>query len=495
LLDYSQEDLLEIKNFGQKSAEEVIEALERRLGITLPIDKSQTSHHTKAAASRTTSDDGVSPQIPNARVEPSIPQQHQNPQGREQQEQQLGNSGDTETRELENQGRERASKSTQINRIDISSSHLPKIEVLERDNPQLLTLRREANSEAWNQLINWVNEEILSLDLDTAAASARRLKERNFGKPEQDIARILIVHKSLQTAGVDVVRAIPYAEDILSGLLRIDLPAIAKMSAEMVYQIAAIYGFSLYAPEREAEVLTAFGIALIGEKAIDDGIKWLKYGITASVAISASVKALMIYAIGNAACIFYEYKNRELSELRARSQAYLEGKNSKEAVIELIDSEIQAAFTISYNQLRQYLVAGKWKKADIETGNIILQLTSRNEEEINLTSISNLPTEDVRTINKLWTDHSNGHFGFRRQKQIYLSVNKNIGNFGERVGWRGQEGWFGGTLGWHSYDFLTFKREAPMGHLPGCWLRVAPGLNGGSKIDNSLKAILERNDW
>ncbi|MBF2034942.1 MAG: DNA-directed RNA polymerase subunit alpha [Leptolyngbyaceae cyanobacterium T60_A2020_046] len=40
LLDYTQEDLLEIKNFGQKSAEEVIEALQQRLGITLPAEKS-----------------------------------------------------------------------------------------------------------------------------------------------------------------------------------------------------------------------------------------------------------------------------------------------------------------------------------------------------------------------------------------------------------------------------------------------------------------------
>ena len=43
LLDYSQEDLLEIKNFGQKSAEEVIEALQKRLGITLPQEKSSKS--------------------------------------------------------------------------------------------------------------------------------------------------------------------------------------------------------------------------------------------------------------------------------------------------------------------------------------------------------------------------------------------------------------------------------------------------------------------
>lgn len=40
LLDYTQEDLLEIKNFGAKSAEEVIEALQVRLGITLPHEKS-----------------------------------------------------------------------------------------------------------------------------------------------------------------------------------------------------------------------------------------------------------------------------------------------------------------------------------------------------------------------------------------------------------------------------------------------------------------------
>lgn len=39
LLDYSQEELLEIKNFGQKSAEEVIEALNNKLGINLPKEK------------------------------------------------------------------------------------------------------------------------------------------------------------------------------------------------------------------------------------------------------------------------------------------------------------------------------------------------------------------------------------------------------------------------------------------------------------------------
>jgi DNA-directed RNA polymerase subunit alpha len=39
LLQYTPEDLLEIKNFGQKSADEVIEALQNRFGLTLPTAK------------------------------------------------------------------------------------------------------------------------------------------------------------------------------------------------------------------------------------------------------------------------------------------------------------------------------------------------------------------------------------------------------------------------------------------------------------------------
>jgi len=39
LLQYTEEDLLEIKNFGQKSAEEVIDALRDKLGLTLPKER------------------------------------------------------------------------------------------------------------------------------------------------------------------------------------------------------------------------------------------------------------------------------------------------------------------------------------------------------------------------------------------------------------------------------------------------------------------------
>jgi WD40 repeat protein/uncharacterized protein (DUF697 family) len=126
---------------------------------------------------------------------------------------------------------------------------------------------------------------------------------------------------------------------------------IAKLSAEMIYQIAAIYGVDLQASERQLEVLAAFGTALLGEQASEAGIDWLKCGIIPGKVISAGAKGLMIYAIGKAACLFYEAKvnqhvnpliSREVfDELREESQDYLVDATSEDAIAELISVEIE----------------------------------------------------------------------------------------------------------------------------------------------------------
>ncbi|NEQ22748.1 MAG: hypothetical protein F6K28_26920 [Microcoleus sp. SIO2G3] len=214
-------------------------------------------------------------------------------------------------------------------------------------NPQLSQLREESNLDAWNLLVSWVS----TVNLNTANAAVIRLHERYQGKQPREIAHILIVQKYCQAAGVELVRGIPGAAAILKGLANVNLPTIAKLSAEMIYQIAAIYGVDLQASERQLEVLAAFGAALLGEQAIEAGIDWLKWGIIPGKVISAGAKGLMIYAIGKAACLFYEAKvnqhvnpliSREVfDELREESQDYLENATSKDAIAELISVEIE----------------------------------------------------------------------------------------------------------------------------------------------------------
>jgi hypothetical protein len=109
----------------------------------------------------------------------------------------------------------------------------------------------------------------------------------------------------------------------------------------------------------------------------------------------------------------------------------------------------------------------------------MLQVAGRESEGwFHLENIKNFPCEDLRTINQLWLDYSNGKFGFSVQKEIYESLggtreyNAQVWEkFGDRIGWR-KRGVFGRCGGeWVSYSDLTFNMQAPKAHLPSSLLR------------------------
>lgn len=119
---------------------------------------------------------------------------------------------------------------------------------------------------------------------------------------------------------------------------------------------------------------------------------------------------------------------------------------------------------VDYRRLRDSLKAGNWKQADRETLAVMLKASGRESEGwLGSESIDNFPCTDLRTIDQLWVEYSNGHFGLSVQKQIWESVEKDYEKFGDRVGWRkgmlfNQE--------WLSDLELTFTTNSPQGHLP-----------------------------
>ncbi|MDJ0556724.1 MAG: GUN4 domain-containing protein [Microcoleaceae cyanobacterium MO_207.B10] len=115
---------------------------------------------------------------------------------------------------------------------------------------------------------------------------------------------------------------------------------------------------------------------------------------------------------------------------------------------------------IDYNPLINLLAAGKWRKADELTWDILLQVTLREDEGwLRLTDIENFPCTDISTIDWLWEYYSNGLFGLNAQRRIWESVGGQYGDFCDRLGWRDGENW-------KYYDELSFNYEAPEGHLP-----------------------------
>ena len=86
--------------------------------------------------------------------------------------------------------------------------------------------------------------------------------------------------------------------------------------------------------------------------------------------------------------------------------------------------------------------------------------------------VDNLPCEDLRTIDQLWQQGSNGRLGFSVQRRIYKTVggtsdhNVDIWKlYCDRIGWRQNNKML-------SYKDLNFSLWAPEGHLPMLGLQI-----------------------
>lgn len=131
------------------------------------------------------------------------------------------------------------------------------------------------------------------------------------------------------------------------------------------------------------------------------------------------------------------------------------------------------------SKLANLLASGRWKEADEETLKILLQVVDREKEGwLDVASIEKLPCEDLRAIDQLWLQSSDGRFGFSVQKQIWKSVGGNFNAsdqiyeaFSDRVGWRVNNIW-------QQVDHLNFNSSAPDGHLPAIAVRLG-GLSWG----------------
>ncbi|WP_082209880.1 GUN4 domain-containing protein [Fischerella sp. PCC 9605] len=78
---------------------------------------------------------------------------------------------------------------------------------------------------------------------------------------------------------------------------------------------------------------------------------------------------------------------------------------------------------VDYTKLRDLLAAHNWKEADEETYRVMIQAVGKKDGDwFTSEELLNFPCTDLRTIDHLWVEYSNGQFGFSVQKEIYLSV-------------------------------------------------------------------------
>jgi hypothetical protein len=128
---------------------------------------------------------------------------------------------------------------------------------------------------------------------------------------------------------------------------------------------------------------------------------------------------------------------------------------------------------VDYTRLRDLLRLGQWQEADYETRKRMMEATGRTGEGwFRNEDLLNFPCADLKTIDRLWVQASQGRYGFSVQKEIYVKCGGQLDGkypsdtsdtiwekFGEEVGWRVNGSWL-------RHDDLNWGGIGVPGHLP-----------------------------
>jgi uncharacterized protein (DUF697 family) len=196
--------------------------------------------------------------------------------------------------------------------------------------------------------VDWLVKLVEQVDVVKAETEVRRLQQQYPNEKAGEIAHRLMLDKAFVAGGMGFASgSVPGAA---VALFAVDLVATCALQAEMIYQIACAYGLDLRDPARKGEALAIFGLSLGGSQALKAGAGYaMKAGLVflesipfAGSAIGASANAAMIYALGYAACRFYEAKinpltsQATLAASQAESSLYLTTAIEQEVVMDRI---------------------------------------------------------------------------------------------------------------------------------------------------------------
>jgi hypothetical protein len=160
--------------------------------------------------------------------------------------------------------------------------------------------------------------------------------------------------------------------------------------------------------------------------------------------------------------------------LEAKFQHFSQLFTLPERVTKIEDTLLLVADVYRFKRLQELLAAGDWRQADQETMQVMLSVTKAPDlESISPNDVRQFPCNELYVIDRLWTNYSQGRFGFSVQAQLYQSVWGSlettiaqdysvIERFGDRVGWRVNGNW-------QKCDDLDYTLNAPIGCHPSRW--------------------------
>lgn len=154
--------------------------------------------------------------------------------------------------------------------------------------------------------LKWLMSLLGEVDTNAIKIQVDTLKQQYPHETPQQIVQRILQQKSWEAGKLGfVTNLLPPLAITLFG---IELAAITKLQAEMVYQIAAAYNLDLNHPRRRGEALGIFALSL-GGGTLKTGLSFLEIVPGIGALVGLSTNAFLIYSLGFTADQFY--RNRQ----------------------------------------------------------------------------------------------------------------------------------------------------------------------------------------
>lgn len=120
---------------------------------------------------------------------------------------------------------------------------------------------------------------------------------------------------------------------------------------------------------------------------------------------------------------------------------------------------------VDYSTLKELLKEGKWREAEDETRAKLIEAAGPGAQKRNWvywSEVAKIPVDDMVTLDALWAAASNGKFGYRAQRQIWLQNKRKWIRFFRAIDWvQGENDVY---RKWPTE--FKYEAGAPKGHLP-----------------------------
>lgn len=160
--------------------------------------------------------------------------------------------------------------------------------------------------------VSWLMAALGQVDVEAVHRDVEALRRNYPLDSEVALAQRVIADTAWKAAGIGL--ATNFIPPLALMLLAVDLGAIAALQAEMIYRVAAIYGFSPIDAARRGEVLTLWGVATGSSEAVKAGLSVVELVPVVGATVGSVGNAAILYTLGNVACRFYEAKRRAVAK-------------------------------------------------------------------------------------------------------------------------------------------------------------------------------------